>query len=100
MSLRWSRLVALPLVYARSWRSGPLRKRRMDSATTAHCPRGHRLGAGHALVGHQPCSCAGGHTSWTWLECGATVYAPPISGECLVLHGAAACGRGISSPKA
>ena len=89
MSLRWSRLVALPLVYARSWRSGPLHKRRMDSATTAALPARPPARRGHALVSHQPCSCAGGHTSWTCLECVATVYAPPISGECLVLHGAA-----------
>jgi hypothetical protein len=41
------------------------------------CPRGHQLGAGRVLVGHQPCSCRGGHTSWFCLECGAIVYAPP-----------------------
>jgi hypothetical protein len=52
-----------------------------------HCPRGHRFGAGRVLVGHQPCSCRGGHTSWLCLECGAVVYAPPVNAGCRVLDG-------------
>jgi len=32
----------------------------------AHCPNGHRLGAGQVLVGHQAClGHGGGHTTWT-----------------------------------
>jgi hypothetical protein len=58
-----------------------------------HCPRGHRLTPGRALIGHQPCSCPGGHTSWACRECGAMVYAPPIGPRCRVLHGAAAVHR-------
>ena len=54
------------------------------------CPRGHRLGAHRVLVGHQPCSCRGGHTGWTCLECGATVYGPPLRVDCRVLAGPAA----------
>jgi hypothetical protein len=42
------------------------------------------------LVGHQPCSCFGGHTTWTCLECGDVVYAPPVTAVCRVLAGAAA----------
>jgi hypothetical protein len=55
------------------------------------CPRGHRLAPGRTLVGRQPCNCGehGGHMTWT-SECGATVYAPPLSAACRVLHGAAA----------
>jgi hypothetical protein len=30
-----------------------------------HCPRGHEILPGRTLVGHQPCSCPGGHTTWT-----------------------------------
>src|SRR5688500_11423712 len=41
--------------------------------------RGHRLGAGRTLVGHQPCDCVGGHTTWTCLACGGVVYAPPLT---------------------
>jgi hypothetical protein len=54
------------------------------------CPHSHQLGPGRMLVGHQPCDCAGGHTTWTCLECGATVYAPPLTARCRVLAGAAA----------
>jgi hypothetical protein len=54
------------------------------------CPRGHRLGAGRVLVGHQPCSCPGGHTSWACRECGAVVYAPLLTAGCRILVGAAA----------
>jgi len=54
-------------------------------------PHGHRLRAGAMLVGHQPCStCRGGHTTWTWLECGGVVYGPPLTAGCRVLVGAAA----------
>src|SRR6202035_2811623 len=54
------------------------------------CPRGHRLGAGRTLVGHQPCDCVGGHTTWTCLACGGVVYAPPLTAACRVLAGPAA----------
>jgi hypothetical protein len=55
------------------------------------CPRGHRLGPGAMLVGHQPCStCRGGHTTWTCLDCGGVVYGPPLTADCRVLVGAAA----------
>jgi len=54
-----------------------------------HCPRGHRLTPGRVLVGHVPCSCRGAHTMWT-CECGAVVYAPPLSVACRVLAGPAA----------
>jgi hypothetical protein len=47
-------------------------------------------GGNRVLVGHQPCSCRGGHTSWTCLECGATVYGPPLHVDCRVLAGPAA----------
>jgi hypothetical protein len=53
------------------------------------CPRGHQLGAGRVLVGRQPCSCRGGHTSWFCLECGAVVYMPPVNAGCRVLDGPA-----------
>jgi hypothetical protein len=46
-------------------------------------------GAGWVLVGHQPCSCRGGHTSWFCLECGAVVYVPPVDAGCRVLDGPA-----------
>src|SRR5258705_7106097 len=54
------------------------------------CPRGHRLDAGRTLVGHQPCDCVGGHTTWTCLACGGVVYAPPLTAACRVLAGPAA----------
>jgi hypothetical protein len=54
------------------------------------CPRGHQLRADRVLIGHQPCSCVGGHTSWTCLECGAMVYGPPLAPDCRVLAGPAA----------
>jgi hypothetical protein len=53
-----------------------------------HCPRGHRLQPGRVLVGHKVCSCRGGHTSWT-CECGAAIFAPPLSADCRVLVGPA-----------
>jgi hypothetical protein len=56
----------------------------------AVCPNGHQLGPERLLVGHQPCSCPGGHTTWTCIECGAVTYAPPTGPGCRVLHGAAA----------
>ena len=31
----------------------------------------------------------GGHTTWECVECGAVVYAPPLSPECRLLAGAA-----------
>jgi hypothetical protein len=54
------------------------------------CPHGHRLRPGAVLVGHRPCSCRGGHTAWTCLECGAVVYGPPLRIDCRVLAGPAA----------
>jgi len=54
------------------------------------CPHGHRLRPGAMLVGHQPCSCPGGHTTWTCLACGAVVYAPPLRLDCRGLAGPAA----------
>jgi len=54
------------------------------------CPRRHRLGANRVLVGHQPCSCRGGHLSWFCLECGAVVYGPSVGASCRVLAGPAA----------
>jgi hypothetical protein len=55
------------------------------------CPRGHRLGRGAMLVGHQPCgTCRGGHTTRTCLDCGAVVYGPPLRIDCRVLAGPAA----------
>jgi hypothetical protein len=54
------------------------------------CPRTHRLRPGAMLVGHQPCSCQGGHTTWTCLACGAVVYGPPLTEDCQILVGAAA----------
>lgn len=55
------------------------------------CPNGHLLGPGRTLVGHQVCGGEdpGGHTTWTCIECLATVYAPPIGSVCRVLHGPA-----------
>lgn len=55
------------------------------------CPNGHKLGPDRVLVGHQVCGGEdpGGHTTWTCLECDATIYAPPIGEVCLVLHGPA-----------
>ena len=58
--------------------------------TPERCRRGHRLGAGRVLVGHQPCSCRGGHTSWACLQCGAMAYGPPLRADCRVLAGPAA----------
>jgi hypothetical protein len=57
-----------------------------------HCPRGHLLGPGKVLVGHQPCNCRqrGGHVTWECLECCAVVYAPPFMADCQPLGGAAA----------
>lgn len=52
------------------------------------CPAGHDIGPGRVLVGHQPCSCRGGHTTWT-CECGGTVYGPPVGEACRILAGAA-----------
>ena len=46
------------------------------------CPRGQQLRAHRVLIDHPPCSCVGGHTSWTCLECGATVYGPPLRVSC------------------
>jgi hypothetical protein len=56
-----------------------------------HCPSGHKLAPGRVLVGHVPCGCGrrGGHMTWS-CECGATVYAPPLSVACRVLVGPAA----------
>jgi hypothetical protein len=51
-----------------------------------HCPAGHAFKPGSTLVGHQPCSCFGGHTTWT-CECGATVYGPSLRDDCRVLAG-------------
>jgi hypothetical protein len=31
-----------------------------------------------------------GHTTWTYLECGGVVYAPPVTAGCQILAGAAA----------
>ncbi len=55
-----------------------------------HCTAGHKLRPGRVLVGHVPCSCSqrGGHTTWA-CECGAVVYAPPLTPECRVLVGSA-----------
>lgn len=54
-----------------------------------HCPAGHQLAPGRVVVGHQPCSCRGGHTTWTcW--CGNSIYGPPVSEVCRLLSGAAA----------
>lgn len=57
-----------------------------------HCPNGHQLGPDRVLVGRQPCGGIdpGGHLTWSCVECGATVYAPPIGPVCEVLHGPAA----------
>ena len=68
--------------------------------------RGHRLGAGRTLVGHQLCStCVGGHMTWACLECGGVVYEPPITPACRILAGPAArcdkaddAGRILSRP--
>ena len=54
------------------------------------CPHGHRLRPGAMLVGHQPCSCRGGHTTWTCLDCGGVLYGPALSAGCRILVGAAA----------
>src|SRR6476619_2644131 len=62
------------------------------------CPRGHRLGAGRTLVGHQPCDCGGGHTTWTCLACGGVVYAPPLTAACVSWLARPRCGnRGLSA---
>src|ERR1700760_316089 len=55
----------------------------------------HGLGPGRALVAHKPCDCAGGHTTWTCLECGGVVYAPPATTGCQILAAAAVqrCGH-------
>jgi hypothetical protein len=68
--------------------------------------RGHRLGAGRTLVGHQLRStCVGGHMTWACLECGGVVDAPPITPACRILAGPAArcdkaddAGRILSRP--
>lgn len=54
------------------------------------CPNGHRLGPNRCLVGHQPCHCQGSHTTWTCRQCDTTIYYPPITPECVLLHGPAA----------
>lgn len=54
------------------------------------CPAGHPLSRGRFLVGHQPCGCPGGHTTWTCLECDAVSYAPTVTPDCRLLAGAAA----------
>src|SRR5579859_7158183 len=52
-----------------------------------HCPRGHAFTPGAVLVGHAPCGCGrrGGHMTWA-CECGAVVYAPPLSAACAVVY--------------
>jgi hypothetical protein len=57
----------------------------------SHCPNGHHFSPGRVLVGHQVCGGEdpGGHTTWTCLECDATVYVPEIGPVCEVLHGPA-----------
>lgn len=52
----------------------------------SHCPAGHPLRPGQITVGHQPCSCRGGHTTWR-CECDAVTYGPPIGDGCRVLNG-------------
>jgi hypothetical protein len=42
------------------------------------------------LVGHQPCSYLGGHTSWACLQSGTVIYGPPPGVDCRVLAGPAA----------
>jgi hypothetical protein len=54
------------------------------------CPNGHRFRPGATLVGHQPCSCRGGHTTWTCLACSAVMYGPALTAACRVLAGPAA----------
>jgi hypothetical protein len=53
------------------------------------CINGHPLGPGRMLVGHQRCTCRGGHLSWTCLTCDATFYWPPTDPGSSVLAGAA-----------
>lgn len=54
-----------------------------------HCPNSHPLGANQVLVGHAACLAHRGHSTWTCLACGATVYGPALAG-CTVLNGPAA----------
>ena len=34
------------------------------------------------LVGHQPCSCPGGHTTWICHNCAETTYTSPLRSNC------------------
>jgi hypothetical protein len=56
----------------------------------SECVNGHPFTPGQMLVGHQPCTCQGGHTVWTCRECDAMFYWPPTDPLCSVLSGAAA----------
>lgn len=55
------------------------------------CPNGHPLTGGRVLVGHMPCAgpFPGGHTTWSCRACDATVYAPALTEQCELIHGAA-----------
>ncbi len=59
-------LIDLHCRHARHRQSGPLHRRRVDRPPAAELPtRSHAAGRTRMLVGHQPCSCQGGHTTWT-----------------------------------
>ena len=57
-------------------------------------PARHRLTPGRVLVGHVPCSCRGGHTTWA-CACDTVVYAPPLASACRVFSGPAAVRRRV-----
>lgn len=46
------------------------------------CPRGHRLGPWRVLVGWQSCRTVGGHGTHTCVECGYTIFTPPMRPDC------------------
>ena len=52
-----------------------------------HCAKGHTLGPGEVLVGHQArLGHGGGHTTWTCRTCDETVYGLPLNTHCHTLH--------------
>ncbi|WP_040698346.1 hypothetical protein [Nocardia vinacea] len=47
------------------------------------CPAGHRLGPKKALVGSLAClAVAGFHRLHTCVQCGYTIYTPPLTPNC------------------
>ena len=56
-----------------------------------HCHDGHDLAPHQVLVGHMPCGgpFRGGYSTWRCLECDDGVYAPALSEQRRLVHGAA-----------